>query len=184
MMIFKYLLCFCFFSAGFGGGKNGNATIDDILEALEKVQLDVRDLKMENNDRKMEIALLQDTDFKLEMTTNDLKTITDGLEIKTAELLTNHEEDVIVLTERMDKLHLSPVGSIVAWVPRPESDSQTDQHLPDGWVRCDGSVIPEPSIWAGSHTPDLNTERRFLRGAADDSQVLHLENDQIQGNIF
>ena len=50
--------------------------------------------------------------------------------------------------------------------------------LPDGWQRCDGSFI-EKGIWAGKRTPDLNGERRFLRGGPD-KDVLTLENDQIE----
>ena len=46
-------------------------------------------------------------------------------------------------------------------------------------VRCDGDTIPEPSIWAGKVTPDLNGEKRFLRGNSD-SNVLNLEEDQMQ----
>ena len=46
-------------------------------------------------------------------------------------------------------------------------------------VRCDGNTIPEPSIWAGKLTPDLNGEKRFLRGNSD-SNVLNLEEDQMQ----
>ena len=51
--------------------------------------------------------------------------------------------------------------------------------LPNGWVRCDGGTIPEPSIWAGHLTPNLNGEKRFLRGASD-SEVLTMEEDQMQ----
>ena len=40
---------------------------------------------------------------------------------------------------------------------------------PAGWQRCDGSTILDPSIWAGERTPDLNNERRFLRGGSDDT---------------
>ena len=45
--------------------------------------------------------------------------------------------------------------------------------------RCDGDTIPEPSIWAGKLTPDLNGEKRFLRGNTD-GNVLNLEEDQMQ----
>ena len=46
-------------------------------------------------------------------------------------------------------------------------------------TRCDGSAIPPPSIWAGESTPDLNGEKRFLRGGSDAS-MLSLEDDQLQ----
>ena len=53
--------------------------------------------------------------------------------------------------------------------------------LPDGWMRCDGSTIPHHngSVWAGQRVPDLNGERRFLRGGAD-QDVLSLEEDQME----
>ena len=42
--------------------------------------------------------------------------------------------------------------------------------------------IPEPSMWAGSHTPDLNREKRFLRGGIYEDQ-LTMETDTFQGNL-
>ena len=74
-----------------------------------------------------------------------------------------------------------PVGSIVAWVPRPEVWGNTTSDLPAGWVRCDGSTIPQPSLWAGQLTPDLNGGR-FLRGG-EDKEVLLLEEDQVQEHL-
>merc|ERR1719391_1142520 len=78
-------------------------------------------------------------------------------------------------------LHLAPIGTISAWVTKPSKDTREDAmvSLPDGWVRCDGATIPEPSTWAGQLTPNLNGEKRFLRGASD-SEVLTLEEDQMQ----
>ena len=48
-------------------------------------------------------------------------------------------------------------------------------------IRCDGSTIDHPSPWAGKLTPDLNTERRFLRGGHDSDQ-LKLEDDSIKSH--
>ena len=73
----------------------------------------------------------------------------------------------------------SPLGTILAWVMKPTAGSGNWTELPDGWVRCDGSVIPHPSIWAGELTPDLNHARRFLRGGPD-SSMLTMEEDQLQ----
>ena len=53
--------------------------------------------------------------------------------------------------------------------------------LPDGWMRCDGSVTPHGSIWEGKKVPNLNGERRFLRGGTD-GNVLKLEEDQLQSH--
>ena len=50
---------------------------------------------------------------------------------------------------------------------------------PAGWQRCDGSTILEPSIWAGERTPDLNNERRFLRGGSDTSVLSRKQNNMI-----
>jgi len=76
-------------------------------------------------------------------------------------------------------LNLSPVGTILPWVPKPvKDDSVTGLTVPEGWQRCDGSIIPSQSIWAGQRTPDLNNEMRFLRGSSDDT-VLSLEEDMI-----
>ena len=61
-----------------------------------------------------------------------------------------------------------PVGTILPWVPEAVQTSgstvygQNPDILPDGWVHCDGKVIPEPSPWHGSTTPNLNEEACFL----------------------
>ena len=55
----------------------------------------------------------------------------------------------------------------------------TNMMYAEGWVRCDGKTIPKPSVWAGQRTPNLNGEKRFLRGASD-SKVLTMEGDQMQ----
>jgi len=91
------------------------------------------------------------------------------------------EEQFIAVEDDMTKLHLSPIGTIAAWVTKPEQIQLEEATLPEGWVKCDGSVIPvdSPSIWAGSHTPDLNTEKRFLRGGHYSTQ-LDLEEDLVQ----
>ena len=81
----------------------------------------------------------------------------------------------------MSQLPEVPIGTIIAWITRVEGVDDT-VNLPDGWVRCDGSTIPHPSIWAGKITPDLNNARRFLRGGTDADQ-LKLEEDQLQDHI-
>ena len=62
---------------------------------------------------------------------------------------------------------------------------QTDpiEVLPAGWIECDGRTIPEPSIWAGSTTPDLNNKRKFLRGGKD-TAALGMEDDMVQGTFL
>ena len=78
-------------------------------------------------------------------------------------------------------LHLAPIGTITAWVTKPVEDAESEE-LPDGWVRCDGSTIPHPSIWAGKMTPELNKGRFFLRGS-EDKDMLTLEDDQLQDHM-
>ena len=83
----------------------------------------------------------------------------------------------------VDVMNYAPIGTILPWVPKPVSNGSvlTDAIVPTGWQRCDGSIIPAPSIWAGQKTPDLNNEKRlrFLRGAPDDT-VLMFEEDMLQ----
>ena len=74
------------------------------------------------------------------------------------------------------------LGSIIAWVPRTKN-GQPDEALPEGWIRCNGSVIPEPSIWAGTNTPDLNGPRKFLRGGPDAS-ALTMQDHMVQGKFW
>ena len=72
-----------------------------------------------------------------------------------------------------------PLGTIISWVTKvPDFEGETVD-LPAGWQRCDGSTIEHPSVWAGKLTPDLNKEKRFLRGGPDSLQ-LTLEEDQLQ----
>ena len=72
-----------------------------------------------------------------------------------------------------------PIGSIVAWVYKLD-DTGEEAQLPAGWVKCNGATITDDkSRWYGKRVPDLNGERRFLRGGPD-SSVLNLEDDQLQ----
>ena len=81
----------------------------------------------------------------------------------------------------VDKLAEFPVGTILSWVMKVDNDGGEIVDLPSGWIRCDGGTIPHiddgESIWAGKRVPDLNGERRFLRGG-DDVSVLTMEDDQ------
>ena len=85
----------------------------------------------------------------------------------------------IQIQQDIDDINLMPIGSIIAWVIKPSKESANETYLPEGWIRCDGTTIPPPSIWAGSTTPDLNGKNHFLRGGSD-SEYLEIEEDQIQ----
>jgi len=71
----------------------------------------------------------------------------------------------------------SSLGTIAAWISKPEDDVSSSQSIPDGWVFCNGSLI-EKGIWAGATTPNLNSGH-FLRGG-DVEQQLETEEDTIQ----
>jgi len=83
------------------------------------------------------------------------------------------------LTEMIQNFAVAPIGTISAWVTKPTKDGDETVNLPEGWVRCSGETIPEPSVWAGQLTPNLNGEKRFLRGSPD-SEMLKMEEDQMQ----
>ena len=72
-----------------------------------------------------------------------------------------------------------PLGTIIAWVIKPEKGANYSATLLDGWMRCDGSLIPPPSPWAGRFTPNLNNDKLFLRGGQD-AEYLNTEEDQLQ----
>ncbi len=56
-----------------------------------------------------------------------------------------------------------PIGSIVAW----HKNLFGTPSLLDGWVECNGQVVDDPeSPYDGQTLPDLNGEKRFLRGGA------------------
>jgi len=172
----------------------GFMTIDDILEENARQRIEIKWLNdvISNNISEL-AALIQDNTDNLGITTGRvtsnegaIQDNKDNLGITTGRV-TSNDAHIRSTNLRVDEnaanlkaLHLAPVGSISAWVTKPSSDGEAVD-LPDGWVRCDGSTIPQPSIWAGRTTPDLNGEKRFLRGGAD-GEVLVLEDDQLQNH--
>ena len=73
---------------------------------------------------------------------------------------------------------LTPIGTILAWTPKPETTSTTVLDLPRGWMFCNGSDITE-GPWKGGKTPDLNSIGAFLRGGSEDL-VLEMEDGQLE----
>jgi len=90
-----------------------------------------------------------------------------------------NENSIEEIEDKINNIQTAPLGTILAWVPKPTTGSNQTSDLPDGWVRCDGTIIPNGSIWAGQHTPDLNSARRFLRGGKD-TDALKMEAHMMQ----
>ena len=72
----------------------------------------------------------------------------------------------------------APLGTITAWVPKKDKNSNDNIDLPDGWLPCDGSAI-ENGPWSGGMTPNLNSNGHFLRGG-EANNVFDFEEDQMQ----
>ena len=137
--------------------------IGDILEEIARLKGENKWLTEMMQSNLGQIVL---TNRKIDKNTEDIKQNTEDIE---------ENEDIIA------KLHIAPIGTISAWVTKPNRETRESGmvSLPEGWVRCNGDTIPEPSVWAGQLTPNLNGEKRFLRGASD-SEVLTMEEDQMQ----
>ena len=86
---------------------------------------------------------------------------------------------IVDITDNINTFNLAPVGTILAWTPKPNKDSNESKDLPDGWQECDGAEIVD-GIWKGQKTPNINGEERFLRGAGDKINVLDTEEDQVR----
>merc|ERR1719206_351265 len=143
-------------------------TIDDILE--------------ENARQKAEIKWLNDviTNNITEMFARMDKS--DGERKDLGDKIETLETGLGSVEEKIADLNYAPIGSIIAWINKPETDCDCIQPLPEGWVRCNGDVIKPPSPWAGKYTPDLNSEGRFLRGGKD-SDVLTFEDDMFKSHL-
>ena len=137
--------------------------IGDILEEIARLKGENKWLTEMMQSNLGQIVL---TNRKIDKNTEDIKQNTEDIE---------ENEDII------GKLHIAPIGTISAWVTKPNRQTRESGRvsLPEGWVRCNGDTIPEPSVWAGQLTPNLNGEKRFLRGASD-SEMLTMEEDQMQ----
>jgi len=69
-----------------------------------------------------------------------------------------------------DIMKMMPVGSIVAWVPKPARSGKIESDIPEGWLVCNGSEITD-GIWKGSKTPNLGND--FLRGGNINEYLTH-----------
>ena len=164
-------------------------------ETSSKLMADINRVEGVSNQHTGKISRLVTKTNSLQMKTNRLDTKTEIFERTSSKLRTDisrierfsndNTGQIRTLVTKTNALETktSPVGSIVAWVPHVDS-GDPNENLPNGWVRCDGSVIPLPSIWAGRHSPDLNGKRKFLRGGQDATSALDMEDDMIQGNSW
>jgi len=164
---------------------------DKLHECNKNFTFVFADSHFDRNDPQQQARWQEETTILWEATTSrsesfSFMTINDILEENTRvkrenQRLTNViETSIAQLRQDMDNMNnLLPVGSIIAWVTKPTKYTSELASLPDGWVRCNGDIIPKPSIWAGKLTPDLNGEKRFLRGSSD-RDVLTLEEHQMQ----
>ena len=133
----------------------------------------VDDVLKENQELKDELRWMND------VITNNISQLFDGIQ----KLSEKHNTDISNIEQDLNNLREMPLGTILPWVTKPSKEAGNPvSSLPNGWVRCDGHVIPEPSIWAGTNTPNLNGEGRFLRGS-DDVNQLTLEDDTMQDHI-
>jgi len=74
---------------------------------------------------------------------------------------------------------LAITKDLASLLSRVDINSPDNLPIPDGWIRCDGSIIPAPSPWANLPTPNLNGEKRFLRGGSP-AEILIVQDDMFQ----
>lgn len=83
----------------------------------------------------------------------------------------------LIAQQANETLGVVPVGSIVAWHPDLFVGGAS---LPPEWAPCDGQILNDSeSPLDGVQLPDLNGERRFLRGDATSGAI---EDDQLQSH--
>merc|ERR1712107_84210 len=131
-------------------------TIEDVLEEIEELRAEVKWLS--------------------DVITNNISQLMTKVE-ENKEFILRNAEDINALTSDVDDLVANmaklPMGTIIPWTPRPDADTSNNSDIPDHWQACDGSIIRN-GPWAGRSTPDLNEQRRFLRGGPE-KDVLMME---------
>merc|ERR1712126_24464 len=166
----------------------GKSTLSNILERLKK---DIKQTQLATDDAKSDINILNlkttNMDNKIEKNQKSIERNQNSIEgngksIKSQGKSIQANKNAIAATQaNILGMHVAPLGTITAWVNRPNIDGPHTQNLPTGWIRCDGSVIPQPSPWAGQKTPNINGENRFLRGGMD-GVMLQTQDDSIQSH--
>jgi len=155
-------------------------------EDIASINLDVDAVKEETLENSLRIGQVDDDIVQIHGILQKLNGKDSALEQEIDDLSTElHEADneikgnIDIITNQINEIQEMPLGSIISWVFKPDKESEHTEALPAGWVRCNGDIIPSPSPWAGSKTPNLNGERRFLRGGSDD-QALVIEDDTLE----
>merc|ERR1712126_132292 len=166
----------------------GKSTLSNILERLQK---DIKQTQLATDDVKSDINILNlkttNMDNKIEKNQKSIERNQNSIEgngksIKSQGQSIQANKNSIAATQaNILGMHVAPLGTITAWVNRPNIDGPLTQNHPTGWIRCDGSVIPQPSPWAGQKTPNINGENRFLRGGID-GVMLQTQDDSIQSH--
>jgi len=153
---------------------------DNITQLAEMIQRNADKINVNEGNIQDNVGNIQDNADNLGIVEGQVNSM-GGQIVSTNRRIDENKAYIEQNTNDISALHLAPIGTISAWVTKPTKDTREDEmaSLPEGWVRCDGATIPEPSIWAGQLTPNLNGERRFLRGASD-GEVLTMEEDQMQ----
>merc|ERR1711971_100138 len=125
------------------------------------------------------LGSLRTIDEDIERLKADVKYLSQQAD-NTDKRVTNIELNIDEIDKRVNQLPEVPVGTIIAWTLKIDIDGgEYIDKLPDGWVRCDGKPIPNNSIWVGRPTPNLNGEKRFLRGGVD-TEVLITEDHMME----
>ena len=68
------------------------------------------------------------------------------------------------ITDNIATLNLAPVGTILAWTPKPNKDTGNPVELPDGWKECDGTQIVG-GIWDGQFFTTSMVRKGFFVAA-------------------
>ena len=159
-------------------------TIDDVAsEATSNANHNAKEIvivaeaiSLVNTSLKEDVSFISSQFYKENGTTHQL------IEDNRREITDNQRE--IEENQReieKNQMDAAPIGTIVAWINKVDPDQKTGNiALPNGWMKCDGSNIPpDHGVWSGLYVPDLNGEKRFLRGG-DDRDVLKKEDHSIQ----
>jgi len=160
---------------------NTEEQIDDINQNIEHFDDNFSSLSSQVT---LNSKNIEDNAGMISTTKNDLAATNLRIDNTVASIDENKQKidenklSIETLYDSVDQLPDVPIGTILSWVSKTHDADETVE-LPDGWIRCDGGTIPQPSIWAGKYAPDLISEKRFLRGGPDSDQLKY-EEDQLQ----